>query len=87
MEGKVYTRNDIAAHLQLSCSRTADYITESKIVSEKKKRNFFIYTEKQALEIIQFVNDKRNVGKIELYKPYFITETFYIFESKMNNYE
>ena len=81
----LFSRKDIADYLCLSQSRLVEIIKESGVQCENKKGNVFLYTFEEYSLIKEFINNKRfNLSKVEIFNPVYITQTFYIFESKTN---
>ena len=74
---KLLTRKEISEKTGLSISNIRHRIDRLQIVSKIKNSNEFLYNENQVDEIIGAV---RTV--IEVIKQ---TETFYIYQSKMNH--
>ena len=74
---KLQTRKEISKQSGLSISNIRHRIDKLQIVSKIKNSNEFLYNEKQVEEITSFI---RTV--VEVIKQ---TETFYIYQSKMNH--
>ena len=80
---KYFTRAQIALELKLSKSALKTRIDNRGIKPYKIKDGKYFYNRKQIEEIIQAKIPEKTII-IEKYYPLKTTETFYIYESKMN---
>lgn len=80
---KCFTRKQIALELNLSKSALKTRIDNRGIKPHKIKDGKYLYNRKQIEYIIQAKIPERTI-LIEKYYPLKTTETFYIYESKMN---
>lgn len=80
---KYFTRKQIALELKLSKSALKTRIDNRGIKPHKIKDGKYLYNRKQIEEIIQAKIPEKTII-IEKYYPLKTTETFYIYESKMN---
>ena len=80
---KCFTRKEIATELKLSKSALKTRIDNRGIKPHKIKDGKYFYNRKQIQDIMQAKIPEKTII-IEKYYPLKTTETFYIYESKMN---
>ncbi len=76
----LYTREDLASIMNRNATTIHEHIKKLGIKPFKRKNRFMMYDD----SVIDLLNNSINKREITKYYPMKTTETFWIFQSKMN---